>query len=399
MKQNKTSQLIHLWEDFEFYLNIPQALTGSNKPFIYYYYLDVKTNKRKRIRKYISRCNGNLKQIKSTAKQTVLDTVKLLSNNWNPITDIQNEATINANSTITECVSYWLNKRENYRSENTITSKTLKNNKILMMHFKSFLDTNSISNLKASNINSIHIEEFMDSKTFERNWGKVTYNTYLVDLRTFFNYLKEIKIVEDNPCDKVSKKNTKFDGTRFKVFEKDELLKVSELLSKDDRYFGLYVSTKLLFKYNIRPLEMTKLQIQDINFKESILNLPHHKTKNGNEARFKLDKETHNLLEKLTNNYPIDWFVFGGRNKPSPIQVCADYFGQNWRFFKNRYKLPKHLKLYALKHTSNYYDIQDGASFEEIRQRNRHANLQVTTLYIKERLFKNVIVPSNNKLF
>lgn len=399
MKQNKTSHLIHLWEDFEFYLNIPQALIGSNKPFIFYYYLNTKTNKRIRIRKYISRCNGDIKQIKALAKQTITEIVKLLSNDWNPITNIQNEATINSTSTITECIDYWLNKREIASKETAIKAKTLKGNKILMMHFCSYLNKNSLANIKATHIHVMHIKEFMEHKTFERNWGKVTYNTYLVDLRTFFNYLKEIKIIKDNPCDRVQKKNIKFDSTRFKVFEKEELKQVSNLLANDHRYFGLYVSTKLLFKYNIRPLEMTRLQILDIDFKERTLNLPYHKTKNGNEARFKLDEETYRLLEQLTTNYPIEWFVFGGRNKPSPIQVCPDYFGQNWRFFKNRYKLPKHLKLYALKHTSNYYDIQDGASFEEIRQRNRHANLQVTTLYVKERLFKNVIVPSSNKLF
>jgi len=399
MKQSKQSQLIHIWEDYEFYLSIPKTFTGSNKPYVYFYYLDPKTNKSARIRKYIGKNDGNIKLIRDEAKKLILELVTLLNDNWNPLTNLQNEEVINSTSSIEECIAYWINKREEALKNQSIAKKTLKNNKILMMHFRSFLDNNNITHIKAKNITNVHVKEFVDTKAFERNWGKVSYNTYLIDLGTFFNYLKDLKIIKENPCDKVSKKVTRYDSTRFKVFEKDELLQVSSLLSSDKRYFGLHVATKFLFKYNIRPLELTRLQILDLNLKDEILTIPHTKTKNGNEARFKLDDETLTLLQQLISGYPEEWYIFGGRNKPAALQVCSDYFGQNWRFFKTKYKLPMHLKLYALKHTSNYYDIESGASYEEIRQRNRHANLQVTTLYIKERLFKNEIKPSKSILF
>jgi len=399
MKQSKQSQLIHIWEDYEFYLNIPKTFTGSNKPFVYFYYLNAKANKSERIRRYVGKNGGNIKQVKEEAKVIVKELVSMLINNWNPITNLQNEVTLNSTSTILNCIDYWLGKREEALVNQAIGKKALKNNKILMMHFKSYLEKVGLLHIKARDINHIHIKEFLDYKASERNWGKVTYNTYLVDLGNLFNYLKGFKIINDSPCDKVARKSTKFDSTRFKVFEKEELLTVSSLLSNDKRYFGLHVATKLLFKYNIRPLEIIRLQVRDIDFISDLLTIPYYKTKNGNEARFKLDAEMLCLLKEIISDSPNEWFIFGGRSKPSETQVCDDYFGQNWRFFKNRHNLPAHLKMYALKHTSNYYDIQDGASFEEIRQRNRHANLQVTTLYIKERLFKNVIKPSESRLF
>lgn len=74
MKQSKQSQLIHIWEDYEFYLSIPKTFTGSNKPYVYYYYLDAKTTKSIRIRKYIGKNDGNIKSIRDEAK-------KLLCNN------------------------------------------------------------------------------------------------------------------------------------------------------------------------------------------------------------------------------------------------------------------------------------------------------------------------------
>jgi len=69
MKQSTQSQLIHIWEDYEFYLNIPKSFAGSNKPFIYFYYLDIKASKQQRIRKYVGKNDGNMKLIKEEAKK------------------------------------------------------------------------------------------------------------------------------------------------------------------------------------------------------------------------------------------------------------------------------------------------------------------------------------------
>jgi len=72
MKQSKQSQLIHIWEDYEFYLNIPKSFAGSNKPFIYFYYLNVKANKSERIRKYVDKNGGHIKQIKKRRSEITL---------------------------------------------------------------------------------------------------------------------------------------------------------------------------------------------------------------------------------------------------------------------------------------------------------------------------------------
>ena len=59
MKKLKQSQLIHIWEEYEFYLNIPESFKGSNKPFIFFYQLNAKTNTSERIRRYIGKNDGD----------------------------------------------------------------------------------------------------------------------------------------------------------------------------------------------------------------------------------------------------------------------------------------------------------------------------------------------------
>lgn len=163
MKQSKQSQLIHIWEDYEFYLSTPKTFTGSNKPFIYFYYSDAKANKSQRIRKYISKNGRNIPQIKEEAKALATELATMLSNNWNPITNLQNEVIFNSTSTITTCIDYKLSKREEALENKAIGKKALKNNKILMMHFKSYLEKENLLNIKVKNINNVHIKKFLGS--------------------------------------------------------------------------------------------------------------------------------------------------------------------------------------------------------------------------------------------
>jgi integrase len=399
MKLSKQSLLIHIWEQYEFYLSIPHNFNGSNKPFIYFYYENTVPMERTRVRRYLSKNGGDIKKIKAHAKQTVFELVELLNSNWNPTTNTFNSISINPLSTVDDCISYWLTYNETAFSNNAIGKTRIKNVKIGMMHFKAFLTAKQLLEWKVTMLNNIHIKDFLDSKAHERNWGKVTYNCYRTDIGTFFNHLLDMKVVKENPVTRIVWKTTKFDSSRFKIFEKDELSKIAGLLANDKAYLNLHIASKLLFRCNIRPVEITRIQVKDIDFVKSTLILPPHKTKNGNEATYLIDLEIVELLLSLIKDASPDQFIFCQRNKLLTEQSHGDYLGQRWRSFRLKHNIPSHLKFYALKHTSNYYDIEDGASYEEIRQRNRHANLQITTLYIRERLFKNVIKPSTSNSF
>lgn len=399
MKKQKQSLLIHVWESYEFYLYIPETINRNSKPFIFYYFFDNRIQKPVRIRKFIGQSNGDKKEIQKEAKKTVLDLITLLDGNWNPIIGTFNELSITPLSPIKTCIQYWIEVREKSFNNETIGFKRLKSDKIVMMHFTDYLKTNNLLDLRPSQLTNIHIKEFIESKAFQKKWSKVTYNTYLIDIGTFFNYLLDMNLTKENPVRRIQRKTTRFDSSRFKVFELNELSEIANLLANDKAYRALNVASKILFKYNIRPLEITRIQVKDVNWDSNILTLPPTKTKNKNEAKFILDDETSALLKAIIGNAGPDYYIFCKRNTPSLIPTFDDYLGQRWRAFRNKYNLPSHLKFYALKHSSNYYDIENGSNYEEIRQRNRHSNLQVTTLYIKERLFKNVIKPSNSTQF
>jgi len=401
MEQKKTSKtdsiVIQTWGTYDFKL-FPG--TNSTKPYVHFLFLDPDTGKEVRQRKLSGLKPGaSIAVLKKEAKEMVSDLIDLLSKGWNPISNTFNDLPITPLSSVKDCIEYWLREREAKVLNSAMKPKALKMNRYLMDYFTKWLTDKKFLFRKANTFTRIDIDNFLEKTSQERDWGKVSYNYYRISLGTFFNFLVTLKIVSENPVQLSAKKNTKRDSSRFKIYEENELRTVVDLLAKDERYFGLYVASKMVFLYNLRPVELTRIQVKDIDFLKMLLTLKPEKTKNNNEAIFKLNAEMFTLLDDLALNNPPDFYLFGHRCKPSAQQVHEDYFGQKWRIFRTEYGISEHLKFYALKHSSNYYDLEDGASYEEIRQRNRHGNLQVTTLYIRERLHKNHIKPSESARF
>ncbi len=112
-----------------------------------------------------------------------------------------------------------------------------------------------------------------------------------------------------------------------------------------------------------------------------------------------LTDELFNLLDDYIRDTPKDYFVFANHNTPKQEQAHQDFLGQRWRAFRKQYDIPSHLKLYALKHSADWYDLESGVGIQTISERNRHANPNVTIAYVKERLNKKIIKPSENKRF
>lgn len=341
--------------------------------------------------------------VKKNAIDCVDAIVILLGKGYEPFSqhyiENLNQPRLTATSPISLCMDVWVKHREERKENNQISCAALKNNKILIKHFTDWLTKYNYLSRKVGSFTVVDIDNFLGFKSNERKWGKVSYNTYRTDLNTFFNYLKKTKVIFENPVEESEKKNIKNDSSRFVIYEVDELRNVVRTMKSDPDYFGLYIASKMLYLYNIRPIEMTRIQIADLNFQKHTLRLPSSKTKNEREAIFALNDEMYNLLKDLTMDCPQNYFVFGPRCKPSELQVEQQYFTQKFRHFRTKYGFGSHLKFYALKHSSNFYDLEDGASFYSIMEKNRHSSLQVTTAYIKDRLHKKIISPTINRRF
>jgi len=172
MKKQSQSKVIHIWNEYDFTLYIPADLTGFNKPHISFNYKNENTGKKERIRKFIKKHKGDLIQINLEAKVVANDLVTLLQNNWNPITRTFGELTISPLAPVRDCIQYYIQAQTKSFENEAIGFKSLKNTKILMMHFSNYLHEKRLLLVRLDFFTNIHIKEFLDLKTFEKVWGK-----------------------------------------------------------------------------------------------------------------------------------------------------------------------------------------------------------------------------------
>ena len=89
---------------------------------------------------------GDLMKIHLKAKKIALDLVKLLENHWNSITKSFGKVTFSPQATVKDCIQYYLEVQAKSFENKTIGFQSLKNKKILMMHFSDYIRKKTTSN-------------------------------------------------------------------------------------------------------------------------------------------------------------------------------------------------------------------------------------------------------------
>ena len=399
MIENAKSIFLKSWENIDFKLKI-EPVGSSNKTRVEFNFLNPETGKNERIKKSTNLAKYKTeKQIVKAANCLVEDIIDLLSQGWSPLTGAIQKASLTKQSNIGDCITEYNAYRKTKFENNAITKSRFITSNIAIKHFSNWINENGFQFRKPASFTLIDISNFFDSASSTNNWGKETFNTYRSDIKSFWIYLKELRVVDNYDfISKVPHKNTRKDSSMYKVYTEEELEIINKILANDPAYKSLYLASKLLYYYNIRLEEQLKLQIKDYNPKTKLLTLPPSKAKNGDEAAFELDSDTAELLESTIAGYPAEYYFINLNNRPRQVRLAYGAIGQRWRKLRKKYDISDNLKFYALKHSSSYYALADGESLPALQQRLRHI-LESTTRRYTGKLNLNVIKGSTNKRF
>lgn len=360
------ARIIKNWNQITFRLFIPKTIDKNNKIEVHFNYLDQSTGKNKQIKK----ANGidryaTEKVFVRQANDLVDSLINLLGKGWNPITNQMPEfQKLTTNSSIDDCITAWIDLRTSDFEAKTIKQPELDATKMVLNYFQTWLKRNNILFSSPSILTKNDIDQFMRSIEKKRKITQPTYNNYLYKLDYFFKFLIVERVVNFNPANGTYKYKLKGLPTRFKVFEGDELTDVKAKLALRPIFKDLELAINLLYTYRIRGAEQLRIKINMFDFENNLLLLPAqviengelvNMTKNGMPAAFRINDEIMQMLKDYIggdiNNK--DYFLYGGHCKPKPKQCNKQFFTNKWTDFKIEFDLPDHLKMYALKHTSN----------------------------------------------
>jgi len=272
----------------------------------------------------------------------------------------------------------YLNYEKNF-SKHTV-SAYLRDVKV----FEKFLAQNDC---KISNeINYSFIRQWIVSLS-EKSYSKTSINRKIASLKSYFNFLVNIDIIESSPLK--GHKNLKSSSKIVIPFSEDEIMQVfenfndSKISDRDKLIIEIFYSTGL------RREELINIKIQDIFLKEGLIKIL------GKRSKERLipiiPSLSKNLKNFISNNNNSKYLFETKKLKKISVSTVYRLINKYFRLVSSKVKVSPHV----LRHTFATHMLNNGADINTIKEILGHSSLSSTQIYTKIKLPK--IVNDYNK--
>lgn len=210
------------------------------------------------------------------------------------------------------------------------------------------------------------------------NVTPTTYNNNLKMARTIFAWAVEKCYATENPF------------TKIKV--KREEPKQRELIPVEDRiriynYFKehrpeMCIVMQLVYVSLLRPIEITRVRVRQVNFAEHCIEMPNTQTKNGKARVGRMDEALEALLRKHVAGADPDDYLFANKIWKCGKEPMNNHtFANVWLAMRIELKLPASYQLYSLRDSGVNNLLEAGVSAIDTMQAAGHSDLSMTTRY------------------
>ena len=272
----------------------------------------------------------------------------------------------------------YLNYEKNF-SKHTV-SAYLRDVKV----FEKFLAQNDC---KISNeINYSFIRQWIVSLS-EKRYSKTSINRKIASLKSYFNFLVNIDIIESSPLK--GHKNLKSSSKIVIPFSEDEIMQVfenfndSKISDRDKLIIEIFYSTGL------RREELINIKIQDIFLKEGLIKILGKRSKERLIPI--LPSLSKNLKNFIINNNNSKYLFETKKSKKISVSTVYRLINKYFRLVSSKVKVSPHV----LRHTFATHMLNNGADINTIKEILGHSSLSSTQIYTKIKLPK--IVNDYNK--
>lgn len=237
---------------------------------------------------------------------------------------------------------------------------------------------------------------FLNGKSFELKksmpWTANTVRSAKGIFHAFFQWCIEKKYYKGkNPVGGVGIKRIRSEVAskpRHTPFATEDISKVMSYLDEHDKPIAFFA--RFIYYSCLRPGEICKLKLKDIDLTRKRITVPLNVTKNTKKSTpdiIDIESSLFNEIEKLkVEKYPYDCFL----TSKSDTIIGPVSMGSNTpykRFIKALGVLGllgKGYTLYSFKHYSNIIRVQNGWNLAEIMKVNRHSTVTNTEKYLKD---------------
>lgn len=282
---------------------------------------------------------------------------------------------------VSENVRYYKTLDEVTRIFVTEKEKELRNS--TMRSYKSFCHmlrewaNEHYPSIKMSMFERAHAVEFLDDMA-AKGLGPNTYNNMIRLGSVLFIWAKAKCYARENP----------FDGQKRKrVLEKTRTIIKPEHQALIDKWFAdnlpeMRIVCRLVYTSLLRPIEITRVQVKQIDFVNHCIRMPREKTKTWEAREGRLDAELEDMLRKhIQGANPDDYLFCDSVWRCGKKSMGNGTYGKAWDRMRKALRLPQEYQLYSLKDTAINSMLKAGVDDLSVMQAAGHKDLSMTTIY------------------
>ena len=346
----------------------PRLLNNTLGYHIEYYILDPITGKmiRKRFRlNDLRKQCSTAAEFKQKANQVLQELTNRLVSGWSPQGEVQ--STRYYSSLFQALDRFYEVKNLELRPDSMRTYKGI------IKIFKKWLGNDCM----CIDFGRTQALEFMDYCYTERKVCATTWNTYLKLCRVIWGWLFDNLYIKDNPYSHIKKKRT--DEKIRVVIPASDRKRIAEYFEARNEGFLLVCS--FVFYSLIRPAELTRLRVCDIDMENGCVRLPQAATK-CHKARFSaIDPAIYSKLSAFIAEKDGNDFLFSRRFRPGSTAVRKKQYILAWEKMRDELGMPDEYQLYSLRDSGIRAKLENGMDPTVVMHAAGHHNLAETTKY------------------
>lgn len=266
--------------------------------------------------------------------------------------------------------------------ENELREESLRSYRSYINIFIEWLNLSQKDKLITIDFTQYDAINYLDWITSYKKVGSNTWNNYRSFMITLFAWLIERGFYNKNifadiqPKKKVKKKRIIITGTdRKKIFEH---------LKENDLSFLVF----LLFEFHclMRPVEIFRMKIENIDLNNQIIALEGSQTKNKYNRNITIPNAFMPILLEFWSKFNVDkcnkdYYLFSKKWVPDTFLLRTKDAGTKWSKLRENLKLPDEYQLYSLRDTSITEMLLSNISAKVVQTHADHHDLTITSGY------------------
>ena len=218
---------------------------------------------------------------------------------------------------------------------------------------------------------------YLDEQRQKNNWVNATFNNNLVSAQAFFTWCVKKKFIEKNPFYGISKK--KKEAKKRTIINADARAIMREWFMNNNP--GYLLICELVFQSLIRPTEISKLRVSDVDLEHKVIHLDGSITKTKYSRKAVLSDELIEILGRNIQGANQDDYLISNGYLPGKEPISSRMYRKTWDKMRKQCHLPDTMQLYSLRDTGIISLFDNGADANTVKGAADHHNLNITSIY------------------